>query len=357
MIHTSNMIVSAKPTSFAQQRKGFFRRFQHESGPMPTIREKTNSSDGTVTTLSEDDNESLSSQFSLSSSSSYTIYDPSDPLGATYENLPDNALHACLSLLSNKNIDLSRLGLQRLNLLISGRTVVSDSYRSQEIAPFVLVFGGPLGSMEELLRFIFATLICDAPHIHCYCDESLCPSTMQTTCSKEEEALESWILDEYDPVKGTTNTDPSDDELTAASYHSRVSSALNINVLRKSQGKGRGALHNHALKILANALEKIYYAVDDPRALDGGMNLHCPLWKSIILSLVGNLERNNNITTTVHSLKILRFLSYFQPEMILPLIQYTLMPLLVDLIDCGEKKSVPIISTEASKLLEYTQGK
>jgi hypothetical protein len=227
----------------------------------------------------------------------------------------------------------------------------SDSYGSGEIASFVLVFGGPLGSLEELLRFIFVTMICDAPQTNFdHADNHL---TIQQTLSEEEKALEDWIL-EYDPSgESVYNDDERDDGLITRdlSQHSQTWGDSE-RAWPRSQGKAKGLFHNHALKILANALGAVYAA--DPSAL-ARIPLHCSLWKSIVMSLVGNIETNHSAHATLYSIKILRILSLVQPKTILPLVRYNLFPALVHLENYGEKHRLPMISAQASKLLQHSR--
>jgi hypothetical protein len=351
MTQTSDIHISAEATLAVgadKERNGFFDRLRRRWAT-PSKGDKNDLGNETETTLSEADNDSF--QLSISSSSDY---DPSDAPGATYEILPDNSLHSCLLLLSSNDLDLNRLGLQRLNLLISGRTIL-DSYGSEEIASYVLVFGGPMGSMEELLRFCFVTMICNAPHTHS--DNAMDNLAVKQSLSDEEAALEDWIV-EYDPSKGAAASsghfdDESSNELTNASTHS-YASCDSERVMPQLWGKAGGVLHNHALKILANALRKVYAL--DPKALSG-IPLHCSLWKSIVSSLVGNIEQRHSAKATVYSMKILRFLYFVQPDTILPLLKYSLFAVLVDLKDYGEIHGLPMISKEASKLLKHARGK
>lgn len=351
MTYTSDIDINTEATvtiGADKERNGFFDRFRR-IWAMPTGGDKHDLGNETEATLSEIDNESF--QSSLSSFSDYKL---SDAPGATYEILPDNSLHSCVLLLSRNDLDLNRLGLQRLNLLISGR-IVLDSYGSEDIASFVLVFGGPLGSLEDLLRFFFVTMICDAPHT--YCDSSMNHIWANQSISDKEEAIEDWIV-EYDPSEvAPASASPSDDEssneLTNTSTHS-YASCDSERTISQFRGKAGGVLHNYALKILANALGKVY--ASDPKAMSE-IPLDCSLWKSIVSSLVGNIEQRHSYKATLYSMKILRFLYLVQPDMILPLLKYSLFPVLVDLKDYGETHGLPMISKEASKLLKHARGK
>ena len=341
---TSNMTNTTKVTKQPQDvastnksRIGLFRvlrrrRWSTEE-KTPSIK-KTDSNDDT-------DSESFSSH------PTSPIYDPSDTLSATYESLPDNILHSCLELLTSDNVGLNRIGLQRLNRLINGN--VTDSHRSKEIAPYVLVLGGPLGSMEELLRFFFVTMICDAPHnTHCY-RAARRAERFEPRVSEGERILEEWVLN-YDPSRRSSFNPFEDSEELA----SESSLSLELEATKKhSQGKAEGALHNHALRILANALSQVY--TDEPLALTE-MDLPNSLWMSIIPSLVENIERNYNVNTTVYSMKILRILSLVQPTLILPLLKYNLFVPLVELKEFGDENTLPVLSNEAVRLLKLTQG-
>lgn len=332
-----------------KRRKGLFNRFRRRWGSSKASAialKKNDSFDETVGTVNETDSDSVSI-------SPLSAYDLSDPLGATYESIPDNILHSLLKLLSSESLGLNRVGLQRLNLLITGRGM-SDAYKSKEIAPYVLVLGGPLGSMEELLRFFFVTMICDAPqNVHCHRVKRHVEMkrSIQRRLSQEEEAIVDWVL-KYDAStsKGAASiVSGEDSDLANLSNYSNDSER----VVRHSQGKSEGVLHNHALRIFTDALRKIY--AEDPNALTE-IDLSCSLWRSILMSLVENIEMNHNVNATVYSMKILRILSLAHPKLIVPLLQYNLFPILVDLKEYGEKQRLPLVTIEASKLLKLAQS-
>jgi hypothetical protein len=238
------------------------------------------------------------------------------------------------------------VGLQRLNLLTSGRTI-QDFYRSEEVAPFVLVFGGPEGSIEGRLRKAFVKMICDDSKT----DNDYAGSTNQAL-SEEVQAVEDWALaydpscdDSEGPVTGLYADERSDEFSTDSSYQ-----YCNQSWTRRSQGKAKGTLHTHALKILANALGHVH--ATDPTAL-AQIDLQNSMWKNIIMSLVENIEKNHTVNATYYSMKILRFLHLVKPETILPLLKYSLFLDLVGLEEYGEEHGFQMISHEASKLLKY----
>ena len=82
----------------------------------------------------------------------------------------ESTLYKCLHLLSSTDIDSNKVGLQRLMLLTKGRRISSSSSSTDLVAP-TIVYGGPLGSIQEQLRYIFSTMICDDPHNDYYHDD------------------------------------------------------------------------------------------------------------------------------------------------------------------------------------------
>uniref|UniRef100_A0A448Z5T4 Uncharacterized protein n=1 Tax=Pseudo-nitzschia multistriata TaxID=183589 RepID=A0A448Z5T4_9STRA len=318
-------------------------------------------------TLDEDqiDTTDDESSFSSSSSSSFDIIDniigPLDAnetfgpdashLGtATYDDVPGSSIHLCLELLSSKDPDLIRVGLQRLMLLTKGRTL-SGLYHSEEVASHVLVFGGPLGTIEELLRYIFATLICDSPHQD-HREKHL--TTGVTDFDEDKDALFDWILD-YDPLTGIDGNGKHisyyDDDHSCTSSDSEDTERQPLH----PQGKANGIFHNHALRVLANALGKVASTTTTKSLNDTEQQaLRDPLWNNMIRSLIENIETNRNTDATGYSLKILRLLYSVDPETIEPLLKYSLFDRLVFFAEYGKFYRYPMIYTEASELLNRT---
>merc|ERR1712193_412134 len=84
-----------------------------------------------------------------------------------YDGIPiDSIIQKCLNPLSSNDIDQNRLGLQRLELLIKGgrKRSSASAEDDDDFVSKILVCGGPMGSKEEMLRYVFATMICDSPH-------------------------------------------------------------------------------------------------------------------------------------------------------------------------------------------------
>jgi len=308
----------------------------------------------------------------------------------TYDELPnDNSIYKCIHLLSNHDIDLNRVGLQRLIMLTKGRRL-SGLYNSEEIVSYILIYGGPFGSVEERLRYIFATMICNSPHIENdnnngsanennnenKNDESYKDDYFDDY-EEEKDALFEWIS-EYNPNnevnknKNNNNTgryddDRRDDDNNFSEQRQQVMSH------QHPEGKSNGILHNHALRVLANALGNVSSSMknypvvvdDDDEQEQQRRRPQIPLdgtiWKNIIRCIVDNIEntetrRNRNINGTGYSLKILRLLYEIQPQMILPLLRHTLFTSLVYLIEYGNVHQFPMIYKEASYLLATATG-
>jgi len=211
--------------------------------------------------------------------------------------------------------------------------------------------------MEELLRFFYATAICDDPQTYSDSIRTMI-AKQQNFRTDSEENLEDWLLYDYDASEqnfDNNNNDDceedndNDDECTTYSFDWGDSEDPT-----HPQGKDGGVLHNHALRILADALGHVYI---HNRQSCQNIAIQNNLWKAILASLVQNIEHNYSITATVYSMKILRLLSYFKPNEIQPLLRYSLYPILVHLCDYGNAHNLPMLTTEATKLLECTREK
>lgn len=367
--------------SEVQQRKRFFSPlFRMRRGIPKTIYEEKVGKQEDQSLEDTDENSLTSSSSSSSGSSSFDIIDSllatldgedesstaavapdATQLGtATYDDIPNSSVHACLKLLASEDIDQNRVGLQRLVLLTMGRTL-SGLHHSEEVISHILVFGGPMGSIEERLRYVFATMICDSPHDD-HQDEYIAPPLVDFD---EKEALFDWILD-YDPATGMDgnghhisyydNSNNDNDDDNSSHYMDDDESEMEPS---HPQGKNDGALHTHALRVLSNALGKVASTrrMVSAIGIQEQIPLHGPIWKNITRSLVENIETNRNADATKYSLKILRLLHFIHPELIGPLLKYTLFEHLVFLTEYGEGHSFPMIQSEASYLLNKAEDK
>jgi hypothetical protein len=333
--------------------------------------------------LSDDDDSD--EMLPMSSEFSKTTTTGGAPVGrSTFGVVPDSSLRSCLDLLSSSDLDQNRVGLQRLMLLSKGRAL-SGMHRSEELASHVLVYGGQLGSFEDRLRYVFATMICAAPHDDTGMLDRGAFLGSQDDDDDDDDGdddstnphIDDLDLDEFDsefdadrigglerPV--VANADPSerDGESMTRDDHEEKEDYKGVVETREGrdyddssdeddsgeeQGKAWGALHNHALRVLANALTQVVNSSGDQIV---PIPLHDTIWRNLIRAVVTNIENHTNADTTGYSLKILRMIHSIHPEMAQPLLRQTLFPHLVYLSDYGERHRFPMIYTEASYLLK-----
>lgn len=293
---------------------------------------------------------------------------------STFGSDPDSSLQSCLVLLSSFDLDQNRVGLQRLMLLTTGRAL-SGLHRSHELASYVVVYGGQLGSVEDRLRYVFATMICDAPHDdrgmldqNAFNLSDVDDNEESTNPRFDDESLDVFEFDNVqgdgddfaelhtadDGQKGCVGEDR-DDQIEKEndagddgqdSYSSDEDDS-------GEQGKAWGALHLQALRVLANALTRVVNSSEKEIA---PVPLHDTIWRNILQALVKNVENNSNADITGYSLKILRMIHSIHPETTQPLLRQTLFPHLVYLSEYGEGHQFPMIYKEALYLLKRAQS-
>lgn len=291
--------------------------------------------------------------------------------------LPESKLHSCLDLLSSNDLDQNRLGLQRLNLLTKGRAL-SSLHRSEELASMALVYGGAEpGSVEDRLRYVFATLICDAPHDDAdmvnkgsfsdLLDDSDADSATSSLYYDEDEDTvidnnENDMIDQLESLFNLSDLKSLDQQFVGKS-ESVFQQEEDEDFSTESEdeddseihGKAWGALHNQALRVLANALAQISpspYTKKLDTQHHQPIPLHDTIWRNIIRTLVRNIETAPNADITGYSLKILRMVHSLHPETVQPLLTQSLFPHLIHLSEYGEGHRFPMIHQEASALLK-----
>jgi len=312
-------------------------------------------------------------------------------------------IHDCLQLLSSTDIDQNRLALQRMELLLKGRSTStvgatavssSSSSSSSDTMPHaandvtvaqLLVYGGTLGSEAELVRYLFSTLICNTPETATSLDEFMAENTSCAAADDDDEedadALFDWIL-EYDPNTTTTTTTTTTTDINTNNNYSDVSDEdehSQEQLQQHPEGKADGILHTHALRILSHALDKLTSTttttvtfVENKKNNNhttttntGKKGIASPLqgpmtiWTNIMQTLLDNIEHPaRNINATGYSLRILRSLyeieeneqyddSHHHLRILRPLVQHSLVSQLVYLVDFGQHYHFPMIQTEA----------
>jgi len=274
-------------------------------------------------------------------------------LGSVFD---DNcALRSCLVLLSSSDLDLNRVGLQRLTLLIKGRALWSGGgYKSEELVSHSLVYGGPFGSTEDRLRYVFSTLISDAPHDDSGMNNSNNRTGIIVGTDKIEEVDNSIFLEEpsFQNDHDRSSCDSSSCTSSSLSSSNDDDDGSEYTAIATPQGKAWGALHTHALRVLASALSQVASTCDcTERHRHTAGFLNDAVWRTIVCSLVHNIETTHTADTTGYSLKILRLLHTIDPETVTPFLQHTLFPHLVYLQEYGEERLFPMIHSEATSLI------
>jgi hypothetical protein len=371
-------------------------------------------------------------------------YTTSSTTTITYDELPsNNSIYKCINYLSSNDIDLNRVGLQKLIMLTKGRTL-SGLYNSEEIISYILIYGGPFGSVEERLRYIFATMICNSPHYYANDNDNANANNANNNANANDNANDNDNANANDNDNGNNhyqnqNQNQNNNELYDDDYFDDYDEEkyalfkwiseynpnneldnlnLNLNINRSNrnkinnrmvhddddddrndnscysserksfsqqhpEGKGNGILHNHALRVLSNALGKVsssmkYNSIssssssssDDEGIMkqeqeERQIPLDGTIWKNIIRCIVNNIESSNdctgnarNINGIGYSLKILRLLYEIQSEkMILSLLRHTLFTSLVYLQEYSKVHQFPMIYKESSYLLQRATSK
>jgi hypothetical protein len=290
-------------------------------------------------------------------------------------------IHSCFRWLSSSDIDMNRLGLQRLMLLLNGRAINGHQLKSQAtLLANVLVYGGSYRfSMEDRLRYAFCTLICDAPHEDVGIRQRPSGEFGKTSSSVANSDVLDFDLEAM--MTGNSHDQGCGDSISYSESDASYSSEWDEPNDKRPQGKAFGVLHLQGLKVLAHVLAHIKHCVesndetdddsthysDEPTMFNhvalvkrqnylSPIPLHNTMWRSTIQSIVHNIETNHNPDITGYSLRILRILQSIAPSMINPLVQHTLFWQLHYLREFGKGRIFPMICLEASRLLEAAES-
>jgi hypothetical protein len=205
------------------------------------------------------------------------------------------AAGACVVLLSDKDIERNRTGFEYLNALTQPSTSSINHDEAKAIANS-LIYGGEPKSVENLLRYHFASFFCDF----------------------QEREEDNYDYDEDD--------DDVDDE---------------------PWGLHRGALHLEAIKILINSLQIILDEADNSRYPI--VDFSSQFWARVFDTLVHNVqESSEDLEFTRFSVKCLRVLHGLNPPVVDPLVKYSLFPFLLNANECG----CSMLEEECKQLLE-----
>jgi len=146
---------------------------------------------------------------------------------------------------------------------------------------------------------------------------------------------------------------------------SGASLSTNIPQPSRPQGTTDGILRNQALRILATALNKFVAPSSSPQRNEAAdfPFLHDAVWRGIVRNLIDGIENDSDgrsgaiIASTGYSLSILRSLHAMRPDLVAPLMRYTMFERISHYATehhfCGDKAihPFPMIRMEASHLL------
>jgi len=217
--------------------------------------------------------------------------------------------NSCVHLLSSNDLDQNRIGLQRL-LRETVKQHHHVSLSSREPTSHAIVYGG--GPMPNRLRQLILTFMSNDNEVSDNVYDSDDDSVYLDEAYKEEEE------------------EP------------------------EAPGKSGGVLHSMALKVITNAFEQMLESDQASDALP--LDFNDLFLKRIVSALVFNIQEDATTTPDVaaQSLRCVRILHSYEPEMVLPLLQYTLLPYIAQWRDVGKSLGHPMVEREAELLLVRT---
>jgi hypothetical protein len=245
-------------------------------------------------TLSPIDESSDESSSSSSSSSSAGRNNPT-------------MIEAYATLLSSDDVDDNRTGLEKLLEASKSPRLLDTTNQIHDLVSYAIVYGGEDGSVEELLRSCLLLFLCDD--------------------NGNDDDFS--VFSDYD--------DDRDDDDEA-----------------ELRGKNLGALHLLSLQLIARSLEKILasdYSDSEPESI----NFEDPFWANAVATLIHNIEMLPDADITGHSLKCMRLLHSLEPILVKQMLQQSLMPYIIHLKEYGENQKLPMIESEASRLLKRAE--
>ena len=124
----------------------------------------------------------------------------------------------------------------------------------------------------------------------------------------------------------------------------------------EEEEQAKDELHLLSLKLIAASLDKILLLGDTSFSSlpeEDPINFHDTFWIKILGAVTWNIEisAGKKDEVTGYSLRILRLLHSLEPLAMKQLLQQSLMPYLIHLKGYGETQKVPLIESEATRLL------
>ena len=230
----------------------------------------------------------------------------------------ENKLEDAIKLLSSPNVDMNRVGMQRLMCLTKKSM---NGMASHFQASHAIVYGG--GKTEEDLRNLLLSFMRD----------------------EDEESQDLVASGAGEPDLSNDDSKNGFEEGMSSLGASFDSTDDDVGPL----GKQWGLLHLQALRVVVNSLEQILLSENATDSLP--LNFEDPFWRQVVGSICHNIEWCHSMDVTGLSLKVLRLLHTFEPTLVTPLLRYSLLPYLAHLEIQGKQQRCPMVESEAGKLM------
>jgi hypothetical protein len=260
----------------------------------------------------------------------------------------DDWLPRCIDLLSSVDTIDNLSGLRKLL-----ETTRDRGFAEQASVAFI--YGD--GPDEIRLRQIFVRFLSNDPEKNGGDEESVSESSDSTDADVDDDDDDSYLgesdaecwSDSEEEDSDSTDVDVDDDD---DSYLGESDAECWGDSEEEDdsfpRGKESGIHHGDALQIILSSLEKVSQTDDfESKSID----FSDPFWKSVVGSLINNIETDysNEITTT--TLSCFRLLHTLEPVLVEPFLNQVLLPYLLHLRDYSDHYHLPLIHSEASRLL------
>lgn len=234
----------------------------------------------------------------------------------------------CIELLQSSSIDDNRKGLQLFSLLVKFKIKMNSPDAISNVAEAV-VYGSDNVSTGEKLRDLLLTFVCDADKVEFDDDVSLAARSVGDSIS----CATSYSIDSLDD------------------------SSCGEDIPR---GHRWGALHAPALRVVVNCLEQVVIPCESSKVIEEESSRHIEFssrfWKNVCKTLSHNLEKGHSADISGYSLRLLRLLQKLEPASVNQLLQYSLLPCILELQQYGELHNYPMIRDETARIMKRLQG-
>lgn len=238
----------------------------------------------------------------------------------------------CIELLESPRIVDNRKGLQLLSLLVKFRINLNSSEAITNVAETV-VYDNDNTLKGGKVRDLLLTYLCDPERVEFGEDLSI---SAASSVNDKDCFTASYSIDSLDVS--------SCGEDVPRGYH-------------------WGALHAPALRVVVNCLEQALAAhKSTPTLMEGGMasrHLECSssFWNKIFSTLSHNLEKGHSADISGYSLRLLRLLQQLEPAIVNQLLQYSLLPFILELQEYGRVHNYPLIQDETARIITRLKSK